>query len=131
MSLIINKSDIDNFKKDGAILIKGLLNNFEVKILQEGIDSNISNPSPLSKIASSENDPGVFFEDFCTWQKNKDYQRVIFKNHMSKIAARLMCSKQVRLYHDHVLVKTIFHYVSLRQNLMKIQEEQDQLVSKN
>ena len=105
MSLKISKSDIENYKKDGVILIKGLLNKFEVKILQEGIDSNISNPSLLSKIASSENDLGWFFEDFCNWEKNKAYRRIIFKSHMSKIAARLMCSKQVRLYHDHVLVK--------------------------
>ena len=105
MSLKISNSDIENYKKDGAILIKGLLNNLEVKILQEGIDCNMANPSSLSKIASSKNDPGWFFEDFCTWKKNKAYQRIIFKSHISKVAARLMCSKQVRLYHDHILVK--------------------------
>ena len=78
MSFKISKIDIENYKKDGAILIKGLLNKFEVKILRGGIDSNISNPSSLSKIASSKNDPGWFFEDFCTWKQNKAYQRIIF-----------------------------------------------------
>jgi len=103
--LIISKSDIENYNEDGVILIKGLLNNLEVKILQEGIEYNISNPSLLSKIASSEKDPGWFFEDFCTWQKNKAYKRIIFKSDMPKVASRLMCSKQVRVYHDHMLVK--------------------------
>ena len=107
MSLKISNSDIENYKKDGAILIKGLLNNLEVKILQEGIDCNMANPSSLSKIASSKNDPGWFFEDFCTWQKNKAYQRIIFKSHISKLAARLMCSKQVRLYHGIKINPTI------------------------
>ena len=105
MSLKINNSDIENFKKDGAILIKGLLNDFELKILQDGIDSNISNPSSLSKIASNEKDPGWFLEDFCNWKKNKAYHRIIFKSHLSKVAASLMRSKQVRLFHDHMLVK--------------------------
>ena len=62
-----------NFIKDGAILIKGLLKNSEVSVLRDGIDYNISNPSFRSKVASDENDPGWFFEDFCSWQKNEFY----------------------------------------------------------
>ena len=70
MSLKITEADIESYQNDGAVLIKGLLNNQEVSVLREGIDANISNPSLKSKIASNENDPGWFLEDFCTWQEN-------------------------------------------------------------
>jgi len=102
---MISCADLKNFKKDGAIKIKGILDSSEIKILRKGIDFNISNPSLLSKIASGENDPGEFFEDFCTWQENIYYQRIIFNSQVPKIAAKLMDSKEVRLYHDHMLVK--------------------------
>ena len=101
----ISDADVINFSNDGAILIKNLLSNFEVMVLKKGIDANISNPSSSSIIASGENDPGWFFEDFCNWQKNLAYKHIIFNSAISEVAAKLMRSKQVRLYHDHLLVK--------------------------
>ena len=105
MPMEIVESDIDAYQKDGAVLIKGLLNDQEVSDLQEGIEANISNPSLNAKIASNEKDPGWFFEDFCTWQENPSYQRIIFQSFVPEVAAKLMRSEQVRLYHDHMLVK--------------------------
>ena len=105
MPLKITEADIEAYQIDGAVLIKGLLNDQEVSDLREGIDANISNPSLNSKIASNNNDPGWFVEDFCTWQKNSSYQRIIFESSVPEVASKLMRSKQVRLYHDHMLVK--------------------------
>ena len=80
MSLNITEADIEAYQNDGAVLLKGLLNDQEVSDLRGGIEANISNPSLKSKIASNENDPGWFLEDFCTWQENPSYQRIIFQS---------------------------------------------------
>lgn len=56
-------------------------------------------------MASSETDPGRFFEDFCNWQRVPGYRHVIFGSVLGEVAARLMQSSTARLYHDHVLVK--------------------------
>ena len=103
MTLKITEADIEAYQSDGAVLIKGLLNDQEVSDLREGIEANISNPSLNSKIASNKKDPGWFLEDFCTWQKNPSYKRIIFESSVPEVAAKLMRSKQVRLYHDHML----------------------------
>jgi len=105
MSVLISDAEIKAYENDGAILIKNLLTPDEVSDLREGIEANISNPSSRAKVASDENDPGWFLEDFCTWQENPAYQRIIFKSKISEVAAKLMRSEQVRLYHDHMLVK--------------------------
>ena len=105
MSKKITEDVIEAYQNDGAVLIKGLLNDQEVSDLRGGIEANISNPSLKSKIASNENDPGWFLEDFCTWQENPSYQRIIFQSSVPEAAVKLMRSKQVRLYHDHMLVK--------------------------
>ena len=104
MPVQITESDIDAYQNNGALLIKGLLNDQEVLDLREGIETNISNPSLNSKIASNANDPGGFFEDFCTWHENPSYYRIIFQSFVPEVAAKLMRSEQVRLYHDHMLV---------------------------
>ena len=49
--------------------------------------------------------PGRFFEDFCTWQDIPQYRRFIFESPLVWVAQRLMRSRTVPLYHDHLLVK--------------------------
>ena len=105
MPVSISETDIENYAKDGAVLIKNLFTPDEVSDLREGIDANISHPSSRAKVASIESDPGWFFEDFCNWQENLAFQRIIFESDISEVAAKLMCSEQVRLFHDHMLVK--------------------------
>ena len=102
---VISQTDVEAYANDGVLLIKSLLTRNEVSDLREGIDVNILNPSSRAQVASDENDPGWFLEDFCTWQENPAYQRVIFESDISEVAAKLMCSKEVRLFHDHMLVK--------------------------
>ena len=52
MPVKIAESVIDEYQNDGAVLVKGLLNDREVSDLRKGIEANISNPSINSKIAS-------------------------------------------------------------------------------
>ena len=61
--------------------------------------------SPRAKVASGPDDPGRFVEDFCNWQHNPHYRRVIVESALAETAGRLMQSKTVRLYHDHMLTK--------------------------
>ncbi len=96
---------IQAFARDGAVRLPGLLNADEVALLRGGIDANIAQPSPRAKVASRPDDPGFFIEDFCCWQDNDAYRRVIFESPLAAAAGLLMGSRQVRLYHDHMLTK--------------------------
>lgn len=96
---------IRSFGRDGAVCIRGALNSQELKNLKNGIEENLRSPSSRSKVASAANDPGRFFEDFCNWQSNESYRKVIFDSPLGGIAGQLMQSNTCRLYHDHLLVK--------------------------
>ena len=69
MPVSISETDIENYVKDGALLIKNLFTPNEVLDLRKGIEANISHPSSRAKVAVNENDPGWFFEDFYDWQE--------------------------------------------------------------
>ncbi|MDT4855637.1 Phytanoyl-CoA dioxygenase (PhyH) [compost metagenome] len=56
-------------------------------------------------MASSPDDPGWFFEDFCNWTEFEEYRRFIFESRVGSVAAQLMGCDSARLYHDHLLVK--------------------------
>jgi hypothetical protein len=82
-----------------------LLNADELAVLRRGIDANLAAPSPRAIVASQPDDPGFFIEDFCNWQDNADYRALAFDSPLPQVAARLMQSRTVRLYHDHMLTK--------------------------
>ena len=102
---VLTPALIDAFARDGAVCLRGLLSPDEVALLRQGIDANIAAPSPRAKVASRPDDPGFFIEDFCCWQDNAAYRRFIFDSPLAAAAARLMQSREVRLYHDHMLTK--------------------------
>lgn len=96
---------MQQYAADGAVLLRGVLSREEVSTLREAIDWNLLHPGPLAGVASHDADPGLFLEDFCNWDRVVGYQDVIFNSALGEVAAALMNSKTVRLYHDHVLVK--------------------------
>ena len=96
---------VADFQRDGAVCIRQFFTREEVALLQAGIEANLAAPSPRGMVASRPDDPGRFFEDFCNWQDIPQYKRFIFETPLAGLAQRLMQSKTVRLYHDHLLVK--------------------------
>ena len=96
---------VDAFQADGAVVLRQLLTPAEVELLEAGIEENLARPSPRAKVASSRDDPGYFVEDFCCWQENTAYRRVIFDSRIGEVGGRLMRSRTGRLYHDHMLTK--------------------------
>ena len=96
---------MEEFHRDGAVCIRQIFTQEEVALLREGIDKNLQAPSPRAKVASRPDDPGWFFEDFCNWQDNEAYRQFIFQSAAPAVAAALLGSETIRLYHDHLLVK--------------------------
>ncbi|GCL61760.1 phytanoyl-CoA dioxygenase family protein [Pseudaquabacterium pictum] len=93
------------YQRDGAVCLRGLLNADELAQLRRGIDANLAAPSPRAIVASQPDDPGFFIEDFCNWPTNADYRALALESPLAQVAARLMQSSTVRLYHDHMLTK--------------------------
>lgn len=96
---------IASYARDGAVVLRGVLNADELQTLEAGIEHNLAHLSPLALVASEPDDPGRFVEDFCTWPSNPDYQSILMDSALPHLAAQLMQSRRVRLYHDHLLVK--------------------------
>ena len=101
----IPEAEVEAFQADGAVVLRQLLRPEEVELLRAGIEANLAQPSARAKVASDRDDPGWFIEDFCCWQENSCYRRVIFESALGRAGAALMRSHTARLYHDHMLTK--------------------------
>lgn len=50
------------------------------------------------------------FDDYCNWQRIPEFERVIKQSEVAEVAAKLMGSERVQMFHDHVLVKGARHH---------------------
>ncbi|EJM74810.1 phytanoyl-CoA dioxygenase family protein [Pseudomonas sp. GM55] len=104
-ALPVSDETVRAFRHDGAVCIRNAFTPQLISELTQGIEHNLAQPSLRAKVASNPDDPGWFFEDFCNWQTNAHYRNFIFNSAIAPIAAALLDSQQVRLHHDHLLVK--------------------------
>jgi len=93
------------FARDGLACVRGVLDAGELASASRAIEIVLAGPGPLAQVASADDDPGSFFEDFCRWREIPEIEQLARHSSVPQIAAGLMSTPQVRFYHDHVLVK--------------------------
>ena len=93
-----------DFGRDGAVCVRGLAGPELLSYAEEAIDAVLADPSPLALRASGDDD-GLFLEDFCNWDRIPALETFVHRCRGSEIAADLLAANDLRLYHDHVLVK--------------------------
>jgi ectoine hydroxylase-related dioxygenase (phytanoyl-CoA dioxygenase family) len=93
------------FQNEGAVVVRDFFSAAQIQLLSRGIEQNLAQPSSLFIDASAPGGRSRFVEDFCNWQRNDFYREFIFDSGLGHLAKELMGSSQVRLYHDHLLVK--------------------------
>jgi ectoine hydroxylase-related dioxygenase (phytanoyl-CoA dioxygenase family) len=101
----LSASAIEDFSRDGAVVLRGVLSPEELATLERGIERNLASPGALAMVASGADDPGKFVEDFCNWQRIAEYGTIMKTSALPAIAKQLMASTTARIYHDHLLVK--------------------------
>ena len=101
---MVTQADIDTFQSDGVVLIRGLFAD-HVEALRDGVQRNMEQPGPYASNNEKAGETGRFFDDYCNWQRIPEFQEVIEHSDVAKVAAQLMQSQTVQMFHDHVLVK--------------------------
>ncbi|WP_323019458.1 phytanoyl-CoA dioxygenase family protein [Pararhodobacter sp.] len=101
---LVTQADIDAFQRDGVVLIKGLFRD-HVDGLRRGIERNMAEPGPYAAENLKAGEGGRFFDDYCNWTRIPEFEQAIRHSPAAEVAADLMQSRQVQMFHDHVLVK--------------------------
>jgi ectoine hydroxylase-related dioxygenase (phytanoyl-CoA dioxygenase family) len=96
---------VDAFQRDGVVILRQVLGAETLARLEAGVERNLRELSPLGMNATEPGKPGAFVEDFRNWQRVPEYAEAIAASPLPAAAAALMRSREVRLFHDHLLVK--------------------------
>lgn len=104
MHPLLTQDHINTFQRDGVVLIKSLFKDY-VDTLRAGIERNMSEPGPYAAENLKAGEGGRFFDDYCNWTRISEFEQVVYQSSAAEVAADLMSSNRVQMFHDHVLVK--------------------------
>jgi ectoine hydroxylase-related dioxygenase (phytanoyl-CoA dioxygenase family) len=103
MSLVTPEM-IETYRRDGVVLVPGLFAD-HVDTLRAGVERNMAEPGPYASNNDRAGESGRFFDDYCNWQRIPEFAEVVANSPAAEVAAALMGSDTVQVFHDHVLVK--------------------------
>jgi ectoine hydroxylase-related dioxygenase (phytanoyl-CoA dioxygenase family) len=101
---VLSSEKIETFQRDGVVLLEGVFDDW-IDTLRSGVDTNMRDPGPFGRDYLDDGQAGRFFGDYCNWNRIDEYHDFMFTSPAAAIAAELMQSEQVRIFHEHVLVK--------------------------
>ena len=102
---IIDATTRQHYRTDGVVCLRGIIAPEWITRLREGVAENLQAPGRFAKRYTPEGQPGLFFGDYCNWERIAAYRDFFFDSPLKHVAAELMASPKVNLYHEHVLVK--------------------------
>lgn len=101
---LLTEHDIETYTRDGVVVVRGLFADY-VETLRTGIERNMARPGPYAAENLHTHETGRFFDDYCNWTRIPEFRTVVESSPAAEVAADLMQSRSVQVFHDHVLVK--------------------------
>jgi ectoine hydroxylase-related dioxygenase (phytanoyl-CoA dioxygenase family) len=101
---LLAPTDIADYARDGVVIVRGLFADHLAQ-LRDGVERNMADPGPYAAENLKPGEPGRFFDDYCNWTRIPEFEQVIRTSQAAAVAADLMASDTVQMFHDHVLVK--------------------------
>jgi len=103
MNKLLSKDEINNYQKNGAIVLRDVFTNW-IDLLRTGFKKVLNEPGPHAR-ENVINNEGRFFEDYCNWQRIKEFKKFSEDSPAAQIVAEATSSKSIQLFHEHIFVK--------------------------
>jgi ectoine hydroxylase-related dioxygenase (phytanoyl-CoA dioxygenase family) len=99
----LSKKQIYDYENHGAIVVKDIFKNW-IKPLRIGFKKVLDSPSKHGRENVSNNE-GRFFEDYCNWQRIKEFKDCIFNSSAAEIISEATSSNSLQIFHEHIFIK--------------------------
>ena len=102
----VRNEDVEAFRRDGALVLRGVLDDAWLRVLAQGVALNLAQPSPrrLDWVRDRASGEHLFF-DAVTVHHNPFYERYMLHSPIGPIAAALMGSPTVLAFYLSVFIR--------------------------
>jgi len=93
--------EVDGFRRDGAIVLRGKFCRKWIDSLRAGIDANLAKPSPRFARHTTDPEAPSYLEDFWVWSLFPEFEEFAHHSPCAPIAARLLGAPSINLVMDN------------------------------
>ena len=101
--MYLTEKQIEDYKNLGVIIIKDVFKDW-IEPLRSGFQKVLNNPSKHGRENVTDN-KGRFFEDYCNWERIKEFKDCIYNSQATKIFTEATSSKSSQIFHEHIFIK--------------------------
>lgn len=101
----ITTQEIEAYRKDGAAVLRGVVDQGWIDLMRGAIDRILDNPGSAAIEYTPEGDKGRYYGDFFLWMRDPDFRAFMMDSPMPELAAQVMGSKSIQFFYDQLLVK--------------------------
>ena len=101
--MVLSKKQIEDYQNLGVIIVKNVFKDW-LEPLRVGFQKVLDNPSKHGR-ENVNNSKGRFFEDYCNWERIKEFKDCIFNSPAAQIVAEATFSKSSQIFHEHIFIK--------------------------
>ena len=94
MKNILSLEEINQFKEDGAVILRDKFDKLWIDKLKIGIQKAKNTPSPRLVSHTKEKGQPAYYEDFWSWNLFNEFKDFVFNSLTAKIAAELLGAKK-------------------------------------
>ena len=86
----LRSQDIASYDRDGAVCLRGIFDMRWIDLLRAGVERNLREPGRYAKRYTPEGQPGMFFGDYCNWDRIPEYRTFFYDSQAKEVAGELM-----------------------------------------
>jgi ectoine hydroxylase-related dioxygenase (phytanoyl-CoA dioxygenase family) len=101
----IGAEQIDRFERDGAIILRDVIDASWIERMRDAIDRVLQQPSQFASEMAAQSTGGRFYGDFFLWRTNSEFRAFLFESPLAELAQRIMRSNTARFFYEQLLVK--------------------------
>ena len=105
--MFLSEKQIKDYQTDGVIIIKDIFKDW-IEPLRKGFQKVLDNPSKHGRENVNDNN-GRFFEDYCNWERIKEFKDCIFNSPGAQIVAEATNSKSLKFFMNIFLLRSQAH----------------------
>ena len=105
MSALVTDAEFESYRRNGFVVLQGVVPNDVLESLAVGVDKNMSSPSEWTNDYTPKGAGGRFFDDYVSWERIPEFRDAALSGALPRIAGELMRTHRPRFFHEHVLVK--------------------------
>ena len=99
----LSEKQIKDYKNFGVIIVKDAFKDW-IDPLRAGFKKVLDKPSKHGR-ENVANNEGRFFEDYCNWERIKEFKDCIYNSQATKIFTEATSSKSSQIFHEHIFIK--------------------------